>query len=249
MAARSRATKTVVRPLDAPAGRRVRDDGPSQRKVRAALARLEARYGIARLQPDRDPLETLIETILSQATNDRNRDRAFAELKRRFPTWEAVRQAPVRQIARAIHSGGLAAVKSARIKKILTQIHEQAGSLDLDFLRHIPVEQARAFLTSLDGVGPKTAACVLLFACQRPVFPADTHILRVTRRLGWIPQTCSDQRAHEILGRLIPAEKCSSAHINLIRLGRDVCRPRAPRCATCCLLAECPFGQEATHLC
>lgn len=248
MSLRSRRTKAVIQRSGMAGPRRVGDDGPTHRRVRTVITRLEARYGIARLRPDRDPLDTLVETILSQATNDRNRDRAFAELKRRFPTWEAVRQAPVREIARAIHCGGLAAVKSARIKKILAHIHQRVGSLDLDFLRRIPVERARAFLTSLDGVGPKTAACVLLFSCQRPVFPADTHILRVTRRLGWIPQKCSDERAHEILGRLIPAEKCYSAHINLIRLGRDVCRPRAPRCDECCLRSECPFAQEATGL-
>ncbi|HXF04206.1 MAG TPA: endonuclease III [Blastocatellia bacterium] len=246
MSTHSRRTKAVSQGTGASGHRRTEDE-PPRVKVRTVIARLEARYGIPRLRADRDPLDTLIETILSQATNDRNRDRAFAELKRQFPTWEAVRRAPVRQIARAIHSGGLAAVKSARIKKILAHIQQRVGSLDLNFLRRIPVEQARAFLTSLDGVGPKTAACVLLFSCQRPVFPADTHILRVTRRLGWIPENCSDERAHEILGRLIPAEKCYSAHINLIRLGRDVCRPRAPRCDECCLRSECPFPQETTR--
>jgi len=212
----------------------------NQTPVRLVISRLEARYGVARRRGHRDPLDTLIETILSQATNDRNRDRAFTELKRQFPTWEAVRRAPVHRIARAIRSAGLARVKSARIKNILDRLHHLAGGLDLGFLCRMPVEQACAFLTSLDGVGPKTAACVLLFSCGRPVFPADTHILRVTRRLGWIPPHCSDQRAHEILGRLIPAEKCYSAHVNLIRLGREVCRPRAPRCTDCCLASICP---------
>ena len=212
--------------------------------VRQILEHLEATYGVPRLRRDRDPLDTLIETILSQSTNDRNRDRAFARLKARFPTWEAVRRAPAREIARAIRIGGLARIKSVRIKRILREIERRTGALDLSFLCRAPLEEALGFLRSLEGVGPKTAACVLLFACGRPVFPVDTHIRRVAERLGLIPRRCSDERAHEQLGRLIPARHCYAAHINLIRLGRDVCRPRNPRCEACCLVQYCAYANE-----
>jgi len=212
--------------------------------IKRIIENLEATYGRPRLRPDRDPLETLVETILSQSTNDLNRDRAFTHLKKRFGSWEEVRRARAGSIAKAIKVGGLANIKSVRMKKILNEIKNRVGSLDLSFLKRAPIEDAKQFLTSLEGVGPKTAACVLLFSCRRPVFPADTHILRVTRRLGLIPPKCSDERAHEILGRIIPANKCSSAHINLIRLGRQVCRPKNPQCEECCLLEYCLYAQE-----
>ncbi len=212
--------------------------------IRRIIERLEATYGRPRRRRDRDPLDTLIETILSQSTNDRNRDRAFAQLKARFPTWEAVRRASPQQIAATIRVGGLARIKSARIKHVLQEIKRRTGALDLSFLTRAPMAEALRFLRSLDGVGPKTAACVLLFACGRPVFPVDTHIRRVAGRLGLIPRRCSDERAHEQLGRLIPARHCYAVHINLIRLGRDVCRPRNPRCEACCLAPDCAYARE-----
>ncbi|MCS6817839.1 MAG: endonuclease III [Blastocatellia bacterium] len=212
--------------------------------IRHILEHLKATYGTPRLRRDRDPLDTLIETVLSQSTNDRNRDRAFARLKARFPTWEAVRRAPTREIAAAIRVGGLARIKSARIKRILQEIERRTGALDLSVLCRMPLDEALEFLRSLDGVGPKTAACVLLFACGRPVFPVDTHIRRVAGRLGLIPPRCSDERAHEQLGRLIPTRHYYAAHINLIRLGRDVCRPRNPRCEACCLVQYCAYAHE-----
>lgn len=212
--------------------------------IRHILEHLAATYGVPRLRRDRDPLDTLIETILSQSTNDRNRDRAFARLKARFPTWDAVRRASTREIAAAIRVGGLARIKSVRIKRILQEIERRTGALDLSFLCRVPLEEALGFLRSLDGVGPKTAACVLLFACGRPVFPVDTHIRRVAARLGLIPQRCSDERAHQQLGLLIPARHSYAAHLNLIRLGRDVCRPRTPRCEACCLIQYCAYAHE-----
>ncbi len=212
--------------------------------VRHILENLEATYGLPRHRRDRDPLETLIETILSQSTNDRNRDRAFARLKARFPTWDAVRRASTREIAAAIRVGGLARIKSVRIKRLLREIERRTGALDLSFLKRAPLEEAWHFLRSLDGVGPKTAACVLLFACGRPVFPVDTHIRRIAERLGLIPPGCSDERAHEELGRLIPPRRCYSAHMNLIRLGREVCRPRRPRCEACCLIRYCAYARH-----
>jgi endonuclease-3 len=207
------------------------------------IQNLEATFGVPKPHPLEDPLDSLIETILSQSTTDTNRDRAFARLKQRFPTWEQARQARPQAIAQAIQSGGLANIKSVRIKAILNEIKQRRGSLDLSFLRQAPIDEAKAFLLSLDGVGPKTTACVLLFSCRRPVFPADTHILRVSRRLGLIPKKCSDERAHEILERLIPPKKCYSAHINLIRLGRRLCRPQHPKCLECPILEYCEYGQ------
>jgi endonuclease-3 len=204
---------------------------------------LEAAFGVPQPRRSQDPLDSLIETVLSQSTTDANSHRAFASLKRRCPTWEQALRARPQTIARAIQSGGLANIKSVRIKTILSEIKQRRGSLDLSFLCQVPIEEAKEFLLSLDGVGPKTAACVLLFACRRPVFPADTHILRVTRRIGLIPQRCSDERAHEILEGLIPPKKYYSTHINLIRLGRQICRPQNPQCLECPVLEYCEYGQ------
>jgi endonuclease-3 len=210
------------------------------------IQNLEAAFGVPKQRPRQDPLDVLIETILSQATTDTNSDRAFARLKERFPTWEQARRARPESIAQAIQSGGLANVKSVRIKNILNEIKKRRGLLDLSFLHDVSLAEAKTFLLSLEGVGPKTAACVLLFACRRPVFPADTHILRVTRRLGLIPQKCSDEQAHEMLENLIPPKKYYSTHINLIRLGRQICRPQHPKCLECPLLEYCEYGQKKT---
>jgi len=207
------------------------------------IQNLEATFGVPTPRRSQDPLDSLIETILSQSTTDTNSHRAFASLKRRFPTWEQVCRARPHVIARAIQTGGLANVKSVRIKTMLHEIQERRGSLDLSFLCQAPLEEAKAFLLSLDGVGPKTAACVLLFACRRPVFPADTHILRVARRMGLIPKKCSDERAHDLLEGLIPPKKYYSTHINLIRLGRQICRPQNPKCLECPVLEYCEYGQ------
>jgi endonuclease-3 len=213
--------------------------------ITAIIQNLEATFGVPTPRRRADPLDVLIETILSQATTDANSRQAFARLKERFPTWEQARRAPTPRLARAIETGGLANVKSVRIKNLLNEIRRRRGSLDLAFLHDAPLDEAREFLLSLDGVGPKTAACVLLFACRRPVFPADTHILRVTTRLGLIPQKCSDERAHEILEGLIPPKNYYSTHINLIRLGRQICRPQNPKCVECPLLEYCEYGQSA----
>lgn len=196
-----------------------------------------------------DPLDTLILTILSQATNDTNSGRAFADLKRAFPDWEAVRIAPTAEVERAIAVGGLAAQKAPRLQRILDQILEAHGSLDLDFLRNWPPDEAFRYLTSFDGVGPKTAACVLLFALGRAVFPVDTHILRVGKRLGLVDPRATPEKAQEILGQAIPPECVYPLHINLIEHGRRVCRSRNPACEICvarplCATANPPRGQR-----
>jgi endonuclease-3 len=211
-------------------------------QIKYILQNLEAAYGLPRNTPE-DPLDELILTILSQATNDQNSRRAFANLRRRFPTWEAVRRARPATIAAAIKSGGLAQAKSIVIKNALNEIKTQRGELDLSFLRTAPLAEAKAFLTALKGVGPKTAACVLLFAFARPVFPMDTHIFRILRRVGLIPARGSDEQAHELMLALIPPGKHYSLHINLIRHGRRLCRPRNPQCLRCCLVEQCQYGQ------
>ena len=205
------------------------------------IQNLKAVYGAPESQRGLDPLDVLIETILSQSTTNANSDRAFESLKRRFPTWEAARRARVTSIEAAIRSGGLARQKSARIKKLLNEIHNRRGSLDLSFLNNAPLEEAKEFLASFKGVGPKTVACTLLFACNRAVFPIDTHIFRIARRLGLIPGKCSDEEAHRLMGEMVPRKRYFEAHINLIRHGRRICRPRDPLCEQCCLVDYCEY--------
>ena len=165
-----------------------------RRQLKFVIQNLEATYGTPRNTDPDDPLDELILTILSQSTTNVNSDRAFASLKRRFPDWEMALRARPTSIAAAIKSGGLANVKSVVIKNILTEIKARRGNLDLSFLKTAPLNEAREFLTSLKGIGPKTAACVLLFACHLPIFPMDTHIFRITRRLGLVPVRYSDER-------------------------------------------------------
>jgi endonuclease III len=217
--------------------------GEKQRQLRYVTQNLEAAYGIPRNDEADDPLDELILTILSQATTNQNSSRTFANLKSRFKDWEAVRRAKPEQIEEAIRLGGLAQVKSVVIKNLLNEIKARVRKLDLSFLHTTPVEQAREFLTSLKGVGPKTAACVLLFACKRPIFPMDTHIFRIARRLGLIPEKGSDEQAHRLMEQLIPENKHYSLHINMIRHGRQICLPRNPKCAKCCLVEHCQYGQ------
>ncbi|HQR33747.1 MAG TPA: endonuclease III [Blastocatellia bacterium] len=204
---------------------------------------LEATYGVPSNDSLEDPLDELIATILSQSTTNINSHRAFASLKARFLDWESVRRALPASIAAAIKSGGLANVKSIVIKNILNDIQVRRGNLDLSFLKTVPIEEAREFLLSLKGVGPKTAACVLLFSCKRPVFPMDTHIFRILRRAGILPEKISDECAHQMIEQLIPQKKHYSLHINLITLGRQICHPRTPKCAQCSLIEHCEFGR------
>jgi endonuclease-3 len=205
------------------------------------IRNLRATFGVPKRERESDPLDVLVETILSQATSDTNSHRAYQNLKERFPAWESVRIARVTSIEAAIRSGGLANQKSARIKSLLNEVRDRLGSLDLGFLRTAPVREAKDFLGSFKGVGPKTVACTLLFACNRPVFPVDTHIMRIGRRLSLIPARCSDEEAHRIMGELVPARRCYEVHINLIRHGRRICRPQNPLCEQCCLIDYCDY--------
>jgi len=224
-------------------------EGPENLKKKRELARrldaeLQKEYGdkVPRRRPD--PLPELVLTVLSQNTNDVNRDRAFAELKRRFPEWEDVLAAPAPEIEDAIRMGGLARQKSERIKGMLAEIKAREGRLDLGRLCRLPRDEALTYLYSFKGVGKKTAAIVLLFCCGVPVFPVDTHILRVSRRLGLVPARADADRAHEIMDELVADEAKYRLHLNLIEHGRRVCQARKPQCRICCLKRKCPSADQ-----
>jgi endonuclease-3 len=215
-------------------------------KLRAHLAtvtnRLDSHLGEPRWMQHRPPLDELILTVLSQRTSDTNSERAFASLRERFPSWRDVAEAPVAAVADAIRCGGLAALKAPRIQRILRDIASTTGGYSLDWLLSIPQSEARQWLLTLPGVGPKTAACVLLFSLGQPAMPVDTHVHRVSRRLGLIDETLSAERAHDALEALIGPDRDAmyALHLNLIRHGRTLCRARAPVCHRCFLTDICP---------
>jgi len=203
-------------------------------------------YGDRPWRPRLDPLSELVVTILSQNTNDVNRDRAWQRLQERFgrADWRKVMAAPTDELVEAIRPGGLAQTKAPRIQEALRTILAECGELSLDFLRQMPVEEAKAWLMRLKGVGPKTAAIVLLFSLGQPAFPVDTHVHRVSRRLGLIPPNSSRQKAHHLLEELLPPETYYSFHLNLIAHGREVCHPRVPRCGICVLQRWCDYYRD-----
>jgi endonuclease-3 len=207
------------------------------------IQNLERTYGVPENGRVSDPLDMLVQIILSQATSDTNSHRTFAALKKRFPTWERALRARAETIAETIRSGGLANQKASVIKSLLQQIREEQGALELGFLHEMSARDAREYLKQFRGIGPKTIACTLLFACRKDVFPLDTHIFRILRRVGLIPQKCTDARAHEIMDRMVPAGKFYSFHVNLIRHGRAICRPREPLCERCPIVEYCDYGQ------
>jgi len=180
--------------------------------------------------------------VLSQHTSDLNRDRAFEQLKATFPTWGEVVAAPVDEIADAIRRGGIADVKARRIQQIVREIDEREGSLDLERLNELSDEEVEEYLRALPGVGPKTAACVLVFSMGRNAFPIDTHVHRVARRLGWIDDRASAEAAHRSLTPRIPPEIRYSLHVALIQHGRQICKPRMPRCTDCAVFEFCAAG-------
>jgi len=188
-----------------------------------------------------DAIAELISTILSQNTNDALRDKAYGSLRQRFPTWEEVCEASEEELVAAIRIAGLSQHKAPAIQRALRRIHAERDGWSLDFLRGMPVEEAKQWLTSIKGIGPKTAAIVLLFALDMPAFPVDTHIHRVTRRLGLIPAKASREKAHELLEAIFPPEHYYAAHLNLIRHGREVCQARKPRCEACVLRDLCDY--------
>jgi endonuclease III len=210
--------------------------------VRAIRDRLRELYGRPRQDPGGHghPIAELVRTVLSQNTNDRNRDIAYERLRARFPTWETVRDAAPEEVVEAIRPGGLAETKAPRIQEILRRLDDGGGDPDLDWLRDASREQALAFLTSLPGVGRKTAACVLIFGLGRPEIPVDTHVHRVGKRLGLISPAASFDGAHDELLAVVDPADAYELHINLIRHGRAICRPR-PRCPECALRRMCPY--------
>jgi endonuclease-3 len=232
-----------------------RSKGPwrERRQLRVKLDRitflLEKEYGIPRRARPGNPLDILIETILSQNTSDQNRDRAYQRLKTRFPRWEEVLEAKTKPIVSAIRPGGLAEQKARRIREILHWIKKREGKLSLSFLRKMNSEEIKKTIGPLKGVGPKTLHCLLLFGLRREAFPVDTHIHRIGRRLGFIPERMDAEKAHEWMSPLIPKKKSLSLHLNLIRFGRSVCRARKPLCDACFLSGECPyFGSNVATL-
>lgn len=190
-------------------------------------------------------LDELVSTILSQNTNDVNRDKAFDALRGRFPTWEAARDADPAEVVEAVRVAGLANQKGPRIQQVLREITRERGNLDLSFLNDLPLEEARAWLMKFNGVGPKTAAIVLCFSLNRPAFPVDTHIYRVTGRLGLRPEKMSVEDAHPHMESLLPPGTYYAAHLNIIRLGREICQARKPNCPACPLQAICDFAMKS----
>lgn len=212
----------------------------SREKIELINERLRDMYGPKKCK-QHDPLDTLMVTILSQNTNDANRDRAFQALRRRFSSWEAVRDAPSNEVIEAIQIAGLANQKGPRMQKALSTIAERAGSLTLDFLKEMDLEEARSWLMSITGVGPKTAAIVLCFAFSKPAFPVDTHVLRVTKRIGLIGPKVTREQAHGLLEAMVPPELCYEFHLNLIEHGRHVCKSGRPMCENCDIRDYCQY--------
>ena len=195
----------------------------------------------------RNPLpavDELVSTILSQNTNDINRDRAFEALRAKFPTWESVRDAKTEDVIAAIKTAGLANQKGPRIQQVLHAITEERGSLNLDFLAGLPIEEARSWLTKFNGVGPKTAAIVLCFSLGMPAFPVDTHVYRVTGRIGLRPEKMTVEQAHPHLESVFSPETYYAAHLNIIRLGREICHARKPNCPQCPIVKLCEYKEK-----
>jgi endonuclease-3 len=231
--------------LDAPSWRR-----PSARRVRAIRDRLRLVYGIPLAKPHGHPIAELVLTVLSQSTNDRNRDVAYHALRQRFPTWEEVRDAPVDELEQAIRPGGISKIKSARIKSILSRITDDAPHpgdphvLSLDWLAHQSVADAQRYLTSLPGIGRKTAACVLLFALGMRDVPVDTHVSRVGTRLGLFRPGAPFEELHDTMLAITPPGEELELHLNLLRHGRRTCHARRPDCRGCALRRMCPSADQ-----
>ena len=212
-----------------------------KRKAEVVQSTLMKTYGQPVWRKLLPPLDELVSTILSQNTNDRNRDRAFDALRCAFADWAAVRDAPADEVIAVIRPAGLANQKGPRIQQILRQITVERGDLSLQFLGRMPVEDARKWLLRYKGVGPKTAAIVLLFALQLPAFPVDTHVHRVTGRLGLRPTDMNLEASHQHLEAVFLQQHYYDAHLNLIRLGREICRARRPKCPECALREICDY--------
>ncbi|MYE26515.1 MAG: endonuclease III [Chloroflexi bacterium] len=218
-------------------------DNFSARKAKYApvAEALTTVYGELDWSRNQDGMDELISCILSQSTNDANRDRAFARLKERFADWDAVRFADLDDLIEAVRPAGLANQKAPRIQNALAVIFEKAGEYSIDFLNEMSMKEAKAWLVSLKGIGPKTAAIVLCFAYGRPAFPVDTHIYRVSKRVGFIPDKLSADDAHPVMEAIAPPADYYQFHIQLIQHGRDTCHARKPACERCPIADNCDF--------
>ena len=201
---------------------------------------LDAEYGTVPWRTHGEPVAELVLTLLSQNTSDANSGRAFIRLLDTFPDWPALLDADVKAIERAIKPGGLAPTKAPRLRAMLREVWSRCASFDLSFLREWPLEESRAWLRSLPGVGPKTAACVLLFSLGQPALPVDTHVHRVAKRLGLVHERSTAEQAHELLEPMLTPEQVYPFHIQLIKHGRRTCTARRPKCPSCPLRAGCP---------
>jgi endonuclease-3 len=211
-------------------------------ETREIVRILRQAYALPRQETSRSPLDELVSTILSQSTTDRNCERAFRALRAAYPEWDDVRRAPVEDVAAAIRPGGLANQKAPRIQQVVGRVLDERLLDDIDTL---PLDDARERLRSLPGVGPKTAACVLLFACGRPALPVDTHVHRVATRLGLVPPGTSAEQAHRILEAVVEPDDVYCFHVGMIAHGRAVCHARRPRCNACVLAGRCRFLQQS----
>lgn len=217
-----------------------------QAKYLPVAAELGALYGVAQWRKNTPAMDELVSCILSQNTSDTNRDRGFDALKARFPTWLEVLEAPVEDVIDAIRPAGLSNQKGPRIQAVLRFILEQRGEFDIDFLQDLPLDEAKAWLTQLNGIGPKTAAIVLCFSFNRPAFPVDTHVHRVGQRIGFLPEGISADKAHPVMEAIIPPEDHYAFHINLIQHGRNLCKARKPLCERCPITLHCDYYGRMT---
>jgi endonuclease-3 len=215
---------------------------PGPADVAAVHRRLRSQQGRFIPKPVLPALDEVVATVLSQHTSDINSGRAFARLKEIFPSWEQVADAPTEDVADAIRCGGIADLKARRIKQILAAIEEREGRVSLDRLAQLEDAAAEAYLESLPGVGPKTAACVLAFALGRAAFPVDTHVHRIAIRLGWIPAKTTADPAHRLLAQIVPAAIRYDLHVAMVTHGRTVCRAQRPSCEQCVVADLCSFG-------
>jgi endonuclease-3 len=209
--------------------------------VREVFSRLQQAYGTPNWRRHYDPMDELVLTFLSQNTNDVNSGRAFDALKARYPSWQAVMDAPVNELAETIRSGGLSQQKAPRIQAALRRIQAERGQFSIDFLAALPVDEAMLWLRSFHGIGHKTASIILLFCFNKPAFPVDTHVGRVTRRLGLADPKDSEEKIKGIWESLVPEAWYYPLHLNLIRHGREVCQARRPRCPECALREVCRY--------
>jgi len=215
-----------------------------KQKYAAVYQKLVEAYGQPQWRQHLPPVDELVSTILSQSTSDVNRDKGFYALKARYPDWESVMTAPPDDVIETIRPAGLANQKGPRIQAALRTVYEARGAITLDFLADMPMAEAESWLTAIKGVGRKTAAIILLFAFNRPAFPVDTHVHRITQRLGLIGPKVSADKAHDLLAELGDPDTYYPMHLNLIRHGREVCQARQPKCDRCVLQAECAYYQK-----